>query len=44
MKLGEKVEISPELPHSMDFHEILSIIEPGQTPVAYFDETRYLNF
>ena len=27
-----------------DFHEILSIIEPGQTPVAYFDETRYLNF
>ena len=22
----------------------MSIIEPGQTPVAYFDETRYLNF
>jgi hypothetical protein len=27
-----------------NFHEILTIIEPGQTPVVYVDETRYLNF
>lgn len=27
-----------------DFHEILSIINPNQTPVVYIDETRYLNY
>ena len=27
-----------------DFHEILSIIDPGQTPVTYIDDTRYCNY
>ena len=27
-----------------DFQQILTIINPGQTPVVYIDETRYLNF
>ena len=27
-----------------DLHEILTIIDPGQTPVTYIDETRYCNY
>ena len=27
-----------------DFHQLLTIINPGHTPVVYIDETRYLNF
>ena len=29
---------------SSDFHEILTMIKPNNTPVLYFDPSRYLNF